>query len=72
MYHTHPTPIQIWCGLMAAGVELTDEKWAYAIKHAHALHDEAKHEVERALFEAQTANTSMADSLKILRESEAA
>lgn len=71
-YHLHPTPIQIWCGLIKAGVDLTDDKWADAMMHAHELHDEAKHEVERALFEAQTATTRMTKSLQILRESEAA
>jgi hypothetical protein len=72
MYHTHPTPVQIWCGLMAAGVEMTDAQWEAAMSHAGEQHAGVKHDVERALFNAQTATTRMASSLKILRESEAA
>ena len=72
MYHTHPTPIQIWCGLIKAGVDLTDAQWQAAMAHAGEQHAEARHEVERALVKAKTATTRMADSLKLLRESEAA
>lgn len=72
MYHTHPTPIQIWCGLIHAGVELTDAQWEAAMAHAGEQHAAVKHDVERALFEAQTSTTRMAKSLQILRESEAA